>query len=86
MTMDDDLLRRLRRLRVEEPDAVRLERVRARCHATLLRRQHQAERRNRRRAFVARVVSWAEPTLVGGFSAVYLLAILFVLLRLRGML
>jgi type VI protein secretion system component VasF len=86
MTMhesDQELLRRLGCLRVLEPDAARLERVRARCHATLLRHQQQAERVTRRDRFSARVL---EPALVGGLSASYLLAIVLVLLRLHGIL
>ena len=84
MTMneaDDELLRRLGRLRVAEADATRLERVRMRCHAALQQQQQRTERRKRRAAFVARVL---EPTLVGGFSAGYLLAILLVLLGMHG--
>jgi hypothetical protein len=86
MTMheaDEELLRRVACLRVVEPDAARLERVRARGHAALLRRRQQAERARRRDGFSARVL---EPALVGGLSASYLLAILFVLLRLHGIL
>jgi type VI protein secretion system component VasF len=80
---DEELLRRLGCLRVQEPDAARLERVRARCQATLRQRQQQAERANRRDGFSARVL---EPALVGGLSAGYLLAMLFVLLRFHGIL
>ena len=86
MTMheaDEELLRRLGCLRVLEPDAARLERLRARCHATLLQRRHRAERRRTRAGFAARVL---EPALVGGLSASYLLAILVVLLKLHGIL
>ena len=86
MTMheaDEKLLRSLGCLRVVEPDAARLQRVRARCHATLLRRRQQAERSRRRARFSARVL---EPALVGGLSASYLLAMLFVLLRFHGIL
>lgn len=79
MTMheDEELLRRLACLRLLEPEAARVERVRARCHAALLQRRQQAERPKWRDGFAARVL---EPALVGGISASYLLAILFVLL------
>lgn len=80
---DEDLRRGLGCWRVLEPDAARLERVRARCHATLLQRRQQAERARKRDGFSARVL---EPALVGGLSASYLLAILFVLLRVHGIL
>jgi hypothetical protein len=80
---DEELLRRLGSLRVLEPDAVRLERLRARCHATLRQRRQQAVRSRKRGGFAARVF---EPAFVGGLSASYLLAILFVLLRLHGIL
>jgi hypothetical protein len=78
---DEELLHRLSGLRVVEADAARLERVRARCHAALVARQHQADRRRSRRAFAARVL---EPVFVGTLSASYLLAMVFVLLRLHG--
>ncbi len=78
---DEELLRSLRDLHVAEPDAVRLERLRARCHASLLARRHQADLQRSRRAFAARVL---EPVFVGGLSVSYLLAILFVLLRMHG--
>jgi type VI protein secretion system component VasF len=80
---DDAQLRTLGYLRVMEPDAARFDRVRARCHATLVRRRQQAERRRRRDEFRSRVL---EPALVGGLSATYLLMMVFVLLRLHGIL
>jgi type VI protein secretion system component VasF len=86
MTMheaDEELLRKMGSLRVLELDAVRLERVRARCHAALRQRRQQAERPRRRDGVSTRAL---ESALVGGLSASYLLAILFVLLRLRGIL
>jgi hypothetical protein len=79
----DELLSRLGSLRVVEPDAARMERVRARGHATFVQRRQRAERPKRCEGFSARVL---EPAFVGGLSASYLLAILFVLLRLRRML
>ena len=81
--VDEGGLHQLGGLRVIEPDAARLERVRARCHAALLQCRHQAERRSRREDFRSRVL---EPTLVGGLSATYLLMMVFVLLRLHGIL
>jgi hypothetical protein len=78
---DDELLRSLRSLGVAEPDATRVERVRRRCHASLVQRRQRAERETRRAGFAARVL---EPALIGALSASYLLAILFVLLRLHG--
>ena len=86
MTMpeaDDALIRRLRHVRVHDPDAARIDRTRARCDAALMARHAQAARRRRRQQFVARVV---EPALLGGLSTSYLLAIVFVLLRLHGVL
>jgi hypothetical protein len=86
MTMheaDEELLRRLARLPVVEPDAARVERVRARCHVALLQCRQEADRQTRRDGFAARVLA---PALVGGLSASYLLAMLFVLLRLHGIL
>jgi hypothetical protein len=80
---DEELMRGLRRLRVVEPDAERLERVRARGHAALLPRRQRAERRRTRSSIAARVL---EPALVGGLSASYLLAILFVLLKVHRIL
>lgn len=80
---EEDLLSRLACLRVAEPDAARLERVRARGRATLLQRRQRAERRRTRNGFAARVL---EPALVGGLSVSYLLAILFVLLKVHGIL
>jgi type VI protein secretion system component VasF len=79
--VDEALLRRLSGLRVMEPDAARIERVRERCSAALLQRRQQAERQTKRDRFTARVL---EPLFVGTLSASYLLAILFVLLRLHG--
>jgi hypothetical protein len=48
-----------------------------------VRRRQQAERRRRRDEFRSRVL---EPALVGGLSATYLLMMVFVLLRLHGIL
>jgi hypothetical protein len=74
---DDELLRELRRLSVATPDAARAERVRARCHAAMLERREQTERRRRGQRMAVRAL---EPAVVGSLSAGYLLAILFVLL------
>lgn len=79
---DDEILRELRRLRVAAPDVARIERVRARCHAAMLVRRERTERRRRHRRMALCVL---EPALVGGLSAGYLLAILFVLLELHGL-
>lgn len=86
MTMheaDEELRRAFASLRVHQPDAARQARVRARCHAALTARHAQAKRRRRRHDFIVRV---AEAALLGGLSASYLLAIVFVLLRLHGVL
>jgi hypothetical protein len=80
---DEELLERLGGLRSLAPDAARLERIRARGHAALRERHARAQRRRSRARFAVRVV---EPALVGGLSASYLIAILFVLLKLRGIL
>jgi len=79
---DDALLRTLGGLRVTEPDAARIERVRGRCHAVLLERRRRAERHKNRGRLALRML---EPVFVGTLSAGYLLAILFVLLRLHRM-
>ena len=81
--VDEDLLRRLSALPVAQPDAARRERVRARCHVTLQQRRERVDRARTRVSFSARAL---EPALVAGLSASYLLAILFVLLRLHGIL
>jgi type VI protein secretion system component VasF len=80
---DEALLRSLGGLRVMEPDAARIERVRARCHAALLQRRRRAERQKNRGRVALRIL---EPVFVGTLSASYLLAILFVLLRLHRIL
>jgi hypothetical protein len=77
---DDDILRALRRLPVVAPDVARIERVRLRCHAAMLERRERTERRRRRQHMAVHVV---EVALVGGLSAGYLAAILFVLLGLH---
>jgi hypothetical protein len=76
---DDEILGELRRLRVAAPDVARMERVRARCHAALVRRRERTERRRERQRTAMRVL---ETALVGGLSAGYLTALLFVLLGL----
>jgi hypothetical protein len=65
----DPLSGQLSRLTAATPDASHSRRVRVRCHRALARRT----RLDRRRGFGRRV---AEPVLVGGFSVVYLLAVL----------
>jgi type VI protein secretion system component VasF len=80
---EEELMRRLGSLRVTEPDAARRERVRSRCRTMLLQRRQRAERRRARRRLAARAL---EPALVGGLSASYVLAMLFVLLKLHGIL
>jgi hypothetical protein len=77
---DDENLRELRRLPMAAPNVARIERVRARCHAALLERRERTERRRRRQHMAVRVV---ELTLVGGLSAGYLVAVLFVVLQLH---
>jgi hypothetical protein len=86
---EDWLDRALRRLPASEPDAKRSDRVRARCHTAIARRQRpklddvaDRSRRSRgRRGFVRRVL---EPAAVAGFSLVYLSAIILDVLRLRN--
>lgn len=77
---DDEILRELRRLPVAAPDGARLERVRARCHAAMLERRERTARRRRRQHMAVRVL---ELGFVGGLSAAYLLAVLFVVLQLH---
>jgi hypothetical protein len=81
--LDDQLLRDLHRVSVLTPDQARLERVRARCHAAIARRQLQAERSARRARFRARVL---EPALVGGFCLTYLVGVFYNVLQFKGIL
>jgi hypothetical protein len=79
---DDPTWRRLRRLPVVAPDAARTARVRSRCRAVLARRHKHAERSTRRRSFRTVVI---EATLLGAFTAMYLVAIIHDLLRLQAL-
>jgi hypothetical protein len=72
--LNDAIQRQLGRLVRPEADAAHAARIRQRCHAVLQRRHAIA----RRPGLAKRVL---EPALVGGFSVIYLLAILFDLLR-----
>jgi hypothetical protein len=56
-----------------EPDAVRAERLRARCRTQLERRTPAG-------------TTWLEPAIVGGCCLVYLSGIVFVVLRVEGIL
>ena len=78
---DDATLRRLRRLRVLEPDRARAERVRARCHDMIARRQKRAEPTTGSDGFTAVVL---QPALVGGLCISYLLAVVYDVIRLHA--
>ena len=69
--LDDRLGDVLGRLSSMAPDAVRTDRVRARCHARLAGR---AARERRRRLVWKQVVA---PALVGGFCVVYFALVLY---------
>ena len=77
---DDELMSRVGRLGISELDAIRLERIRSRCHAGLLRRKQQTERRRRRARYAAQII---EPILVGGLSVGYLLMMVLIVLGVR---
>jgi hypothetical protein len=66
----DPLWRQLAGLPAVDPDPIRRERIRARCHARLgrLRRRHEAE--HRRPSFLR--ARWIELALVGSVSLFYL--------------
>lgn len=76
---DDELMRELRQLPLLTPPEGRAERVRARCHAAMARRQLQMDRSTRRAHFIRRVL---EPALVGALSVIYLAAAILEALRL----
>ena len=78
----DDLIRRnLLHVGVVAPDRARSERVRARCHAALAARQSESARSLRRTRFTAAAL---EPVLMGAFCLLYLAAVIYDVLRLRG--
>ena len=82
MTTDeraDPILRRLAGLPSATPDPVRAQRVRARCAATLTRRAASVRPTTRRDSLV-------ECLVVGGFSFVYLIALIADLARVYGLL
>ena len=67
----DPVLRQLSRLAAADPDPIWTARVRSECHAALRFRQHKQD--FRRRA--------VETVLVGGFSLIYFLGIVIMVLR-----
>jgi hypothetical protein len=75
---DDPILRQLSRLSTPAPEAARAERVIERCRETMTRRERRAKQR---RGFARRVV---EPVVVGGFSLVYAVALIYSVLHWRG--
>jgi hypothetical protein len=75
----DPLLRNLARLSILEPDASRTERIRARCHRAIARRQ-QAARIAPGASFTQLVL---ESALVGGLCLIYLSAVVLDVLRLH---
>jgi len=86
MTSDDangPMLRILARLPAAAPDALRSERVRARCHAVLARRQPREARSGNGVGLARRVI---EPALVGGFCLCYVSAVILDALRSQGIL
>jgi hypothetical protein len=80
---NETVLRILARLPMATPDASRSERVRARCHTVLTRRQRRAMRAGNRARPAPRALELA---LVGGFCVCYLSAVILEALWLRGIL
>jgi hypothetical protein len=66
----DPLLLSLSRLPLAWPNAARPDRVRARCHAALARRQSAASRRERRATLLARIADVALTAVLCGYAAV----------------
>ncbi len=85
MSGDDNetVLRILSRLPMATPDASRSERVRARCHTVLARRQRRAMRAGNRARLRPRALELA---LVGGFCVCYVSAVILEALWARGIL
>ena len=77
---DDPMMRNLGRLRPLVPDPSHAERVRARCHAQLGRRQRRWERGALRAESTRRVLA---PAVLGGVCVLYVAALVGTVLRLR---
>jgi hypothetical protein len=69
------------KLRVLEPDPARAERVRARCRDTLAGRQQRAEDSTSPDGVTAVVL---QPALVGGLCLIYLLGVVYDIIRLHS--
>jgi hypothetical protein len=80
---NEPILRILSRLPAATPDASRSERVRARCHAVLARRQRKEERARNGAGVAPRVI---ESALVGGFCLCYVSAVILDALLSQGLL
>jgi hypothetical protein len=80
---NETVLRILSRLPMATPDASRSERVRARCHTVLARRQRRAMGAGNRARLVPRALELA---IVGGFCVCYVSAVILEALWARGIL
>jgi hypothetical protein len=80
---DDATLRTLRHVPVLQPDAARTERLRTRCHGVLARRHQQAER-SKQRGTSYRTLT-LDAALLGALSVVYLLGLVYDVLRLHAL-
>jgi hypothetical protein len=80
---NETVLRILSRLPMATPDPARSERVRARCHIVLARRQRRAMRTGNRPRQAPRALELA---LVGGFCVCYVSAVILEALWARGIL
>jgi hypothetical protein len=79
--MNDPLLQRLERLERAEPDGARGERVRARCHAAMVRRQAARQPKPR----PAAPATW-EPVCAAGLCVAYLSEVVRQALHMYGIL
>ena len=80
---NETVLHILSRLPIATPDASRSERLRARCHTVLARRQRKAMRAGNRVRQASRALELA---LVGGFCVCYVSAVILEALWARGIL
>lgn len=80
---NETVLRILSRLPMATPDASRSERVRARCHTVLARRQRKAMHAGNRASQAPRALELA---LVGGFCVCYVSAVILEALWVGGIL
>ena len=84
MTVYDDrdlVMQDLARLQPLAPDPSHAERVRARCHARLERKQLRSERAALATSYARRILA---PAVVGGVCVLYVAALVSTVLRVRG--